>query len=307
MCNIYPYLGVSSPFDPSNLHVTSQALTPFNLALLRLAIAFYTFVTLIVTIVHDSVVDNGGPSYFSYFTHLTYVGICAYYWAAGTQTFVFARNIRKREGASWLVSSASEKAGDRDVEDRMMYPLQSWPRPLQALHVWLQTTIYVFPILVTIVYWGLLASSESFSTPYQAYSNTSVHILNTAFALTDILFSRTPPIPWLMLPLVFLALAGYLGVAYLTRATQGIYPYEFLNPAKAHQLLAAYIIGIAIAYCIIFIIIRGIIIIRGGRLRTLRWNFWRKGRRANSEGLEDWEEVEAPGRERGSMSPSKEV
>lgn len=38
----------------------------------------------------------------------------------------------------------TERKGGKTMEDRVMYPLQSWPRPLQALHVWLQVTVHVF-------------------------------------------------------------------------------------------------------------------------------------------------------------------
>ena len=56
-----------------------------------------------------------------------------------------------------------------------------------------------------------------------AWSNISVHALNTVFALFEIIFTNSPPAPWLALPVCILFLIGYLGVAYLTHATQGIY------------------------------------------------------------------------------------
>jgi len=50
----------------------------------------------------------------------------------------------------------------------------------------------------------------------------------------------------------------YLGVAYITHATQGFYTYSFLDPQKEHGLLAAYIVGIAVGECIVFAIIWGL-------------------------------------------------
>jgi hypothetical protein len=75
---------------------------------------------------------NGAGRFFSYFTHLSYTGLLAYFWAAGVQTALYARNGRA-------------------------YPLQRWPRVLQVAHVALQSTAVVFPVLVTAVFWALLS------------------------------------------------------------------------------------------------------------------------------------------------------
>ena len=47
----------------------------------------------------------------------------------------------------------------------------------------------------------------------------------------------------------------YLGVAYITYATQGFYVYNFLNPGIEHAKLAAYIVGILVGCIIIFAIV----------------------------------------------------
>lgn len=49
---------------------------------------------------------------------------------------------------------------------------------------------------------------------------------------------------------IFLAL--YLALAYVTHATQGWYPYSFLDPKHGGGRLAGYIIGILAAACVIF-------------------------------------------------------
>jgi hypothetical protein len=46
----------------------------------------------------------------------------------------------------------------------------------------------------------------------------------------------------------------YLGVAYITHATQGLYVYSFLNPSKG-PILAAYIIGILVGTVLVFCIV----------------------------------------------------
>ena len=59
--------------------------------------------------------------FLSYFTRLSYIGVCAYFWASGVQTAFHALH-PKRES----------------------YPLQRWPRPLQFLHILLFATITTF-------------------------------------------------------------------------------------------------------------------------------------------------------------------
>ena len=56
-----------------------------------------------------------------------------------------------------------------------------------------------------------------------AWSNISEHALNTAFCLVEILLTHAGPTPWLHIPFLILILAGYLGIAYITHATQGFY------------------------------------------------------------------------------------
>ncbi|EDR02396.1 uncharacterized protein LACBIDRAFT_239370 [Laccaria bicolor S238N-H82] len=243
--------------EPYNL-VTSYCITPTILAFLRLLFALYTLVVLLFILIWDGVHHDGAQSYvvlflcfgdilmnaaryFSYFTNLSYIGICAYFFASGVQTFFYARNLKN------------------GVEG---YPLQRWPRPLQYLHVVLYCTITTLPILVTIVFWVLLASSSTFATPFSGWSNISKHALNAVFALFELLGTNVGPYPWTVLPVVIVILGGYLGVAYITHATQGIYTYSFLNPKKQGKKLAAYIIGIAIGACIIFLIARAIIVLR---------------------------------------------
>ena len=68
--------------------------------------------------------------------------------------------------------------------------------------------------------------------------------------------------PWLHIPFLVLILAMYLGLAYVTHATQGWYPYGFLDPKDGAGRLAGYICGIPIASLVIFLLVWGIIWIR---------------------------------------------
>jgi len=224
-------------FDSYHRLVTSPVFSPWILAFLRLLLALYTLFTAIFILAWEGVKTHVANSYFSYFTHLSYIGLCAYFCAAGVQTFFYARSGKG-------------------------YPLQSWPRALQYLHVLLYSTIVTYPILVTLVFWILLSDSSTFATAYSSWSNISQHALNTVFTLFEIFLTNVGPLPWLHLPICIVLLACYLGVAYITHATQGFYPYGFLNPAKEHARLAGYIVGIAVSQCIIFLLVRGAIVLR---------------------------------------------
>ncbi|KAJ4467253.1 hypothetical protein J3R30DRAFT_2072328 [Lentinula aciculospora] len=238
--NLYESLGVSQPFDKQRAFVTSPWFSSITLAAIRGTIALYTLVTLLVILIWESTVLHDADGYFSYFTELTQIGICSYYWASFTQTLAYA--LRQKHSS----------------EITPKYPLQSWSRFLQLLHVMLGTTVVSYPILVTIVFWALLASSTAFSTKYLAWSNLSIHVLNTVWSLFEIIGTNSPPPRWLMLPCMIIILALYLALAYVTHATQGFYPYSFLDPKKSNSLLAGYIIGIGVAACIIFVLAKTI-------------------------------------------------
>lgn len=101
-------------------------------------------------------------SFLSYFTNLTFTGLCAYFFASSTQTFLYYKNLKGSVPT---------------------YPLRAWPRPLRCLHTLLLTTVITFreqyfisgdfslltlcpAFLVTIVYWTLLASSSTFANHF---------------------------------------------------------------------------------------------------------------------------------------------
>ena len=109
---------------------------------------------------------------------------------------------------------------------------------------------------------------ERLSAPYHSYllrrernsrltiHQTSQHALNCAFALFEIIFPRSSPPPFLHLPFLILLLALYLALAYITNATEGFYPYGFLDPSNGHSgRVAAYAFAILAAIIIIFLVV----------------------------------------------------
>jgi len=234
-------------FDENLKFVTSAIIPPWWLACIRLLFALYTLIVSVIILVWDARKLEGGSnvdSFFSYFTNLSYIGICAYFFASGVQTFAYARNRNYYQ---------SKSSG---------YPLQHWPWILRYLHGLLFSTIVTFPLLVTIVYWVLLSSAATFSTPFIAWSNVSKHILNSVLAIFEITLTNVGPLPWIDMLASIVILGCYLGVAYITHDTQGIYTYSFLDPKSEGKLLAAYIVGIAVGQCIIFLIVTGVIHLR---------------------------------------------
>ncbi|KAJ3727218.1 hypothetical protein DFJ43DRAFT_1029006 [Lentinula guzmanii] len=242
--NLHNSLGAPQPFDTQRDYVTSPWFSSGILAAIRGTIALYTLTTLVVILIWEANVLHDADGYFSYFTELTYIGICSYYWTSFVQTCGYALCQR------------------RSSEAIPEYPLQRWPRIFQLLHIMLETTVISYPILVTVVFWALLASPSVFSTTFSAWSNLSIHVLNTVWSLFEMIGTNSPPPRWSMLPCMIIILAFYLALAYITHATQGFYPYPFLDPSTSHSLLVGYIIGIAVAACIVFALAKTIMCTR---------------------------------------------
>ncbi|KKY16097.1 hypothetical protein UCRPC4_g06008 [Phaeomoniella chlamydospora] len=90
----------------------------------------------------------------------------------------------------------------------------------------------------------------------------SQHALNSAYALFEIVFPATNPPPFLHLAGLVILLLLYLALAYLTNATEGFYPYSFLDPSTGSGKVAGYCFGILAAIIVIFLIVWGLIWLR---------------------------------------------
>ena len=102
-----------------------------------------------------------------------------------------------------------------------------------------------------------------------AGSQISEHALNSFYALFEILLTRTSPRPPLHLLFLIILLALYLALAYICRATEGFYVYNFLDPATGAGHVAAYCIGILVAACVIFGIVWVVIWLRNKATKNL--------------------------------------
>ena len=100
-------------------------------------------------------------------------------------------------------------------------------------------------------------------------SQISKHALNSFYALFEILLTRTSPRPPLHMLFLIILLALYLGLAYLTKATEGFYVYSFLDPSTGVGHVVAYCIGIPVAACIIFGIVEVVLWLRNKATKNL--------------------------------------
>ncbi|KAF9701078.1 hypothetical protein EKO04_000360 [Ascochyta lentis] len=243
-------------FDPSKTFVTSHIVSPFVLACIRAVLCVYSFTTIIVsyswfasntaTIALKDVnigsykiqqsEDAIGQS-FSFFTFLTFWSLGFYFLVSSMHTFMFAH-----KDCTWL---------------------HRWPNVLQLMHSLYYSCVTSMPFLVTIVFWGTMNSGWP-AGRFEQWMNLSVHGLNSVFAAVEIVLSATDAPPFSHLSVVLLVLSAYLGLAYLTRHTQGFYVYEWMNPAHGNVSIVLHVLGYAAGMVTIFLLVSGVI-----RLRNL--------------------------------------
>lgn len=117
------------------------------------------------------------------------------------------------------------------------------------------------PFLVSIVFWGTMNSGWP-EGRFEQWMNLSVHGLNSVFAIVEIILPATEPLPWSHLSVVLLVLSGYLGLAYLTKATQGFFVYEWMNPDHGTWSIVLHVLGYAVGMIALFVMVRYAIVAR---------------------------------------------
>lgn len=113
------------------------------------------------------------------------------------------------------------------------------------------------------MFWAILYNGHWSSVVFIGWSTTSKHALNTVIAAFEIFTTRTSTPPILHLCMLIILLAFYLALAYLTHATEGFYPYDFLDDSNGHSSrVAAYAFAVLAAIVVIFGVVWGIIWLR---------------------------------------------
>ncbi|KAH6642391.1 hypothetical protein C7974DRAFT_420685 [Boeremia exigua] len=257
-------------FDPSNTFVTSHFVSPLTLACIRATLCVYSFTTIIVSYswlanntANIGLKDVNIGSYtiqqseaaigqsFSFFTYLTFWSLGFYFLVSSMHTFVFAL-----KESTWL---------------------HNWPKSLQLMHSLYYSCVTSMPFLVTVVFWGTMNSGWP-SGRFEQWINISVHGLNSVFAIVEILLPATETPPISHLSVVLLILSTYLGLAYLTRYTQGFYVYEWMNPAHGNVSIILHVLGYAAGITAIFFMVSGVI-----RLRNMFIERLSEGRQKNTQ------------------------
>jgi hypothetical protein len=259
--------------DPNKTFVRSHFVSPLVLACVRAVLCLYSFTTIITCytwLAHRTatirlkdvnigsytiqqsedaigqsfskqtpkstmLVSHALTSNLGFFTYLTFWSLGFYVLISSIHTFAYT--FRQR---SWL---------------------HTWPKALQLAHSLFYSSVTSFPFLVTIVFWGTMNSGWP-AGRFEQWINVSVHGLNSVFAIVEIVLPATAPPPLTHLSIVLLVLSVYLGLAYLTRYTQGFYVYEWMNPAHGNASIILHVLGYAGGMVAIFVIVRYAIVAR---------------------------------------------
>ena len=244
-------LGVTKPvFDPEHRFVTSYVLSPLGLGIWRALVAVFAFISLVI-----NGIRTGGHAIF-YYTVLSYLGLTVWFIVSAIHTLSFAVALRRYKAAT----SKTRQVGAITLPTST---LERLPATLKVMHTLLTSTVPPFAIVVTAVFWKVLAGPKSLEPGAEAYSNISEHALNLAVSILDTLLSRTPMRPWWHLLSNVVIVALYLAYGTVVHAHTGFWPYSFLNEAyvgKAGKAIAC--IGIAIATVFAFLMIQFIIFLR---------------------------------------------
>ena len=161
-------------------------------------------------------------------TVLSYWGIWAYFTISSVHTASYVISYKRWQKAIQAEQSSSIKQSEAGqitneskisrIDKPQSLLSSSFPRPLQFFHALLVSTISTYPLLVTIVFWSILAGGAFYDTR-STWENLSVHAFNLMFTMSDIIiFSRNPMLPWSHCFFTVLLLAMYVGVAYITYA-----------------------------------------------------------------------------------------
>jgi len=251
----YALFGLPQGGFDSRPFFSSWLLPPLALACLRILLSIYAFTTIFysfgwfahnIDIFHlkdinlPEITFSLGASAigksFSYFTYLSYWGQAFYFFISSLHTFVYWRT-----GRTWL---------------------ERWPRWLQVAHSVFYTCIVCYPPMVSAIYWASMFVDKWYTLEFDRWSNTSIHMLNTVFALTEIALPRTGVPPWSHLFVLMLFMSLYLGLVYISKAVEDFYPYLWLDPKVGWKQIVAHIIGYTMTIIVVYNIVLGLIWLR---------------------------------------------
>lgn len=251
----YALLGLRPNGFNSRAFFSSWLLPPLALALLRAVLSIYCFTTIFysfgwfahnIDVFHlkdinlPEITFSLGASAigksFSYFTYLSYWGQAFYFAVSSMHTLVYWRT-----GRTWL---------------------ERWPRWLQVAHSVFYTSVVCFPAMVSAIYWCSMFVDKWYTLDFDQWSNTSIHMLNTVFALAEITLPRTGVPPWGHLGVLMLFMSLYLGLVYISKVVEDFYPYLWLDPGVGWKQIVAHVIGYTMTIILVYNVVLGLIWLR---------------------------------------------
>ncbi|PIA15193.1 hypothetical protein COEREDRAFT_45389 [Coemansia reversa NRRL 1564] len=215
----------------------SRILNSGSLVLIRSVLFSYTLGVWIFAIVFD--IQHGEMSgHFAYFTHLCYTGLLAYLGASLIHTVGFWR-------CGGEPSSFTGMA-----------------RTLQLLHWLLFESALVYATVVTTMFWGLIYKAQIYDTAEHRWLNASVHATNAVCIFVDaavggMVFSAHWTHPLVLAVVMVL----YLVLAFLNKAINGWFVYDFIDYEKHGWVVMGTALGIAAGIVVVYYALYGILML----------------------------------------------
>ncbi|KAI8987126.1 hypothetical protein BDB01DRAFT_834203 [Pilobolus umbonatus] len=204
--------------------VGSQWISDKALFIIRFILTLYSVIVLWVDI-GMTAHEGHFRSFFSYFTHLTFIGLHAY---LVTATVIGFRALRSKS-VSFVVDQ---------------YAI------LNYLYVYLYHTVITFNVVTPVVYWALLANTSG--DEYDMWMNVSVHGVSLGLILIDIVFNRMQVYNRMVI-LVLITVIAYMLMAFIIYASDGYWVYDFLDWNKGPTAAIWYVAVAAIVVVSFFI------------------------------------------------------
>ncbi|KAG0167940.1 Transmembrane protein 62 [Apophysomyces sp. BC1034] len=192
-------------FEPERA-VTSYFVSSTILFCIRVALALYSTIVLWADI--GWCIETGQfDHFFAYFTHLTFIGLHAYFL---TTLYHHAR---------YLLNSCRPAT------------FLGQPATLNYLYVYLYHTIITYNIITPLVYWLLLSGEVlggQYVAPMDWWLTISLHGATAFMMFTDVMLNRMV-IYIRMVIFVFLTVVVYMLLTFIIFGTEGWWVYSFLD------------------------------------------------------------------------------
>lgn len=89
-----------------------------------------------------------------------------------------------------------------------------------------------------------------------------MHAMNSVFVTFEIVATKTRPLPIAHLGIMLVIMSLYLGIAYLTKVTEGIFVYLWLNPKNGVAKLLLHMVGYTFLLIGFYVFVRCVIAFR---------------------------------------------